>query len=70
MTIRMFLNAVHRVLTAEGHVVEDAPKSPAAVALHRANPFDLIITDIVVPKPFSREGLLETVNDVLSRKPE
>jgi DNA-binding response OmpR family regulator len=112
------LNAVHRVLTAEGHSVTDAPKSSAGIALHRANPFDLIITDIVMPekegistiielrgecpdlkiiamsgggdfepygyldiairvgadrtlpKPFSREELLETVNDVLSGKPE
>lgn len=112
------LNVVHRVLTAEGHVVEDAPKSSAGLALHRANPFDLVITDIVMPekegistiielrgecpdlkiiamsgggdfepygyldiairvgadrtlpKPFSREELLEAVNDMLSGKPE
>jgi DNA-binding response OmpR family regulator len=112
------LNAVHRVLTAEGHTVEDAPKSSVGIELHRADPFDLIITDIVMPekegittiielreeypglkiiamsgggdfepygyldiairvgadrtlpKPFSREELLEAVNDALSRKPE
>lgn len=112
------LNAVHRVLTAEGHVVEDTPKSSAGIALHRANPFDLVITDIVMPekegistiielrgefpglkiiamsgggdfepygyldiairvgaartlpKPFSREELLEAVNYALSGKPE
>jgi DNA-binding response OmpR family regulator len=112
------LNAVHKVLTAEGHSVMDAPKSAVGIALHRANPFDLIICDIVMPeregistiielrgesaelriiamsgggdfepygyldiairvgadrtlpKPFSREELLEAVNDVLSRKAE
>ena len=112
------LNAVHKMLTAEGHSVADSPKSSAGLALHRANPFDLVITDIVMPekegistiielrgecpdlkiiamsgggdfepygyldiairvgadrtlpKPFSREELLEAVNDVLSRKPE
>jgi YesN/AraC family two-component response regulator len=106
------------VLTAEGHVVEDAPIGSAGITLHRANPFDLVITDIVMPekegisiiielrgecpdlkiiamsgggdfepygyldiasrvgadrtlpKPFSREELLEAVNDVLSRKTE
>ena len=112
------LAAVHNVLTAEGHSVSDAPKSSAGIALHRALPFDLIITDIVMPekegistiidlrgefpdlkiiamsgggdfepygyldiairvganrtlaKPFTREELLEAVNDALSRKPE
>ena len=112
------LAAVHNVLTAEGHSVSDAPKSSAGIALHRALPFDLIITDIVMPekegistiidlkaefpdlriiamsgggdfepygyldiairvgadrtlpKPFSREELLEAVNDALSKRPE
>jgi DNA-binding response OmpR family regulator len=112
------LTAVHNVLTLEGHSVSAAPKSAAGIALHRAEPFDLIITDIVMPekegistiielrgefpdikiiamsgggdfepygyldiairvgadrtlpKPFTREELLEAVNDALSRKPE
>ena len=48
------LNVVHCVLTAEGHVVEDAPTGSAGITLHRENPFDLIITDIVMPE---KEGI-------------
>ena len=112
------LSAVHRVLTAAGHAVSDAPRSAEGIRMHHENPFDLILTDIVMPekegistiidlkaefpdlriiamsgggdfepygyldiairvgadrtlpKPFSREELLEAVNDALSKRPE
>jgi CheY-like chemotaxis protein len=112
------LHAVHELLTAEGHTVEDAPNSVEGILRHRARPFDLILTDIVmpekegistiielrreypdlkiiamsgggdfepygyldiakrvgadrtIPKPFSREELMEAVNDCLSRTGE
>jgi CheY-like chemotaxis protein len=111
------LRALHKVLSAEGHAVADAPGSDEGIALHRADPFDLILTDIVMPgregistiialrneypnlkiiamsgggdfepygyldiarrvgadrtlpKPFSREELIEAVNDALAREP-
>jgi CheY-like chemotaxis protein len=111
------LRALHGLLSAEGHTVSDAPDSAAGIRLHHQNPFDLILTDIVmpdkegittiielrqeypdlkiiamsgggsfepygyldiakrvgadrtIPKPFSREELMEAVNDCLGRIP-
>ena len=110
------LNALHHVLAEEGHDVAYAPTSAEGIRLHHENPFDLILTDIVmpdkegistiielrkefprlriiamsgggdfepygyldiarrvgadrtIPKPFSRQELLEAVNDVLARR--
>lgn len=48
------LDALHKLLTREGHSVADAPTGPEGVRLHRENPFDLILTDIVMP---DKEGI-------------
>jgi len=47
-------SALHRVLTAEGHTVEEAQNSGTGIRLHREDPFDLVITDILMP---DKEGI-------------
>ena len=59
------LTAVHWVLASEGHTVEDAPTGSKGIALHRANPFDLILTDIVMPE---KEGI-STIIDLRREYP-
>jgi DNA-binding response OmpR family regulator len=59
------LTAVHRVLTAVGHVVADAPRSSEGIRLHHENPFDLILTDIVMPE---KEGI-STIIDLRKEYP-
>jgi DNA-binding response OmpR family regulator len=59
------LTAVHRVLTAAGHVVADAPLSSEGIRLHHENPFDLILTDIVMPE---KEGI-STIIDLRKEYP-
>jgi DNA-binding response OmpR family regulator len=48
------LNTLHEMLTREGHSVEDAPTSSEGLRMHREDPFDLVLTDIVMP---DREGI-------------
>ena len=48
------LRVLHNLFLAEGHSVEDAPDSTTGILKHREHPFDLIITDIVMP---DKEGI-------------
>jgi DNA-binding response OmpR family regulator len=59
------LSAVHRVLSAAGHAVSDAPRSADGIRMHRENPFDLILTDIVMPE---KEGI-STIIDLRREYP-
>ena len=59
------LSAVDRVLTAEGHTVTDAPGSAEGIRLHREHPFDLILTDILMP---GKEGI-STIIDLRKEYP-
>jgi DNA-binding response OmpR family regulator len=60
------LAALHKAFTAEGHAVEDAPDSATGIRLHHENPFDLILTDIVMP---DKEGI-STIIELRREYPE
>lgn len=48
------LKALHKLISTEGHHVEDAPDSSTGIRLHHEQPFNLIVTDIVMP---DKEGI-------------
>jgi CheY-like chemotaxis protein len=48
------LRVLHNLLLSEGHSVEDAPDSLTGIRKHHEHPFDLILTDIVMP---DKEGI-------------
>lgn len=48
------LAALRQLLTLTGHTIIDVPNSSVGIAMHKKNPFDLIITDIVMP---GKEGI-------------
>ena len=45
---------LREILTAEGHGVVEAVNGVEAIAFQRAHPFDLVITDIIMPE---KEGV-------------
>lgn len=59
------LDLLEKLLTASGHAVVTARDGLAGAALFRAEPFDLILTDVVMP---NREGL-ETVMELRREYP-
>ncbi len=56
---------VRRFLTSAGHEVVEAEDGESGVLMQKIDPFDLIITDIVMPR---KEGL-ETIADIRRAKP-
>lgn len=48
------LRVLHNLFLSEGHSVEDAPDSATGIKKHHEHPFNLILTDIVMP---DREGI-------------
>jgi CheY-like chemotaxis protein len=48
------LVALRKLLVHAGHSVIDVPNSGVGIAMHKKEPFDLIITDIVMP---GKEGI-------------
>ncbi|MGD9504532.1 MAG: response regulator [Syntrophobacteraceae bacterium] len=57
---------LRQMLSKAGYLVDDAPNGDVGVRLYRANPYDLIITDIFMPE---REGL-ETIRELRSDFPD
>lgn len=56
---------VREILETAGHEVEEAENGVEALALQSAGPFDLVITDIIMPE---KEGL-ETIIELKQRNP-
>ncbi len=56
---RLILEMLMSFLRRAGYEVFGAPNGNAALKLHKANPADLIITDIIMPE---KDGL-ETITD-------
>ncbi len=56
---------LRKVLIEEGHEVAEAGDGAAALALFRARPFDLVITDIIMPE---KEGI-ETIATMKHEQP-
>ena len=48
------LTALRKLLVYQGHTIIDVPNSGVGIAMHHKDPFDLIITDIVMP---GKEGI-------------
>lgn len=56
---------IREILETAGHEVEEAENGVEALALQSAGPFDLVITDIIMPE---KEGL-ETIIELKQRNP-
>ena len=52
---------IRDILEAEGHKVDDAPDGKTGVVLHREHPYDLVITDMVMPE----HSGINTINDLV-----
>lgn len=48
------LAALRKLLVNQGHTIIDVPNSGVGIAMHHKEPFDLILTDIVMP---GKEGI-------------
>lgn len=57
---------LRQMLSRAGHLVDEAPNGDVGIRLHRASPYDLIITDIFMPE---REGL-ETIRELRNDFPD
>ncbi len=57
---RQVLSLIEKILTHAGYSVETATDGDSGLALHRENPADLIITDIIMPE---KEGI-ETIQEL------
>ena len=58
--------AVRKILTGAGHDVTEADTGSTGLELQRKTPFDLVITDIVMPE---KEGI-ETIMDLKKEFPD
>jgi len=52
--------SIRAVLEGAGHAVSDAPDAESGLALQRADPFDVVIVDLIMP---NKEGL-ETIREL------
>jgi len=51
------------ILESAGHKVEEADNGKEAIAIQNGNPFDLIITDIIMPEKEGIETIAELKRD-------
>jgi CheY-like chemotaxis protein len=58
-------NIVADILIDEGHAVEAVTEGREGITLHRADPVDLIVTDLLMP---GMEGI-ETIQELRKREP-
>ena len=61
----LFREVVHKILVRAGHVVADAANGDIALTTFGREPFDLVITDIVMP---DKEGL-DTIRTLRRQAP-
>lgn len=57
---------IETLLAVDGHTVTRAADGRAGMALYAATPFDLVITDILMP---NQEGL-ETIRELVAHNPD
>ena len=57
---------IREILTMAGHEITEAEDGDEAIKSQKATPFDLIVTDIIMP---SADGL-EVIRDILRQDPE
>ncbi len=57
---------IRKVLESEGYQVVDAPNGKAGMELFKKEPFDLVITDVVMPE---KEGI-EVIGELVDHFPE
>ena len=58
--------SIRAVLESAGHIVADVGDADEGIAMQRANPFDVVIVDLVMPR---KEGL-ETIRELKTGYPE
>jgi len=54
---------IRDILETAGHEVAEAENGNEAISAHNANPFDLVITDIVMPEKEGLETIVELRHD-------
>ena len=54
-----FRHMLRNVLQTAGYDVQDAPNGKAALELYRQHPFDLVITDLIMPEKEGLETIVE-----------
>jgi len=54
---------LRQMFEREGHEVIDAPDGKVAISLHREEPTDLIITDLIIPEKEGIETIIELRRD-------
>lgn len=54
---------LRKILEQDGHTILDASNGKIGIALYRAEPTDLIITDIVMPEKDGLETVMELRHD-------
>jgi len=59
---------LREMLQADGHAVREAANGHEGLALYRAQPADLVITDIVMPEQDGMEVILELTREFLDAR--
>ena len=50
---------MRKILERAGHVVREAPDGNQGIALYRADPADLVVTDLIMPEKEGIETIIE-----------